>query len=258
MIAEVNGISLNYDDEGEGEPVLLIAGFGSNRHFWKGMVPLLEGCRLIMPDNRGVGKTVYSGPFTMEDLADDCYELVRSLGLEKVHVVGWYMGSLIAQVFAAKHPEATKTLTMVSTYVHRPARSAYMLENMVQLAIDGKATLDALYVAVNAFCYPEHVFRDYEQKGIAVPVPRRPMDPRQLMDQLRAVDGFRATDVISKITAPSMVVQGTADMMTDFSEGEAVYSHIKGCKIVPVMGEGHNVPPEEYYRDLLTLIRDNS
>ena len=114
MFAEVNGVRLNYDDVGEGEPVLLLAGFGSNRRFWKAMPSLLPGCRCIMPDNRGVGDTEYSGRFTIGDMAEDAAQLVSSLGLERVHVVGWSMGSHIAQEFAYVHPGMTKSLTLVS------------------------------------------------------------------------------------------------------------------------------------------------
>ena len=257
MFAEVNGVRLHYDEAGEGEPVVLLAGFGSNRRFWKGMQPLLTGCRCIMPDNRGVGETEYEGRVSIDDMADDVYLLARSLGLDRVHVVGWSMGSHIAQAFAYRHPEAVVSLTVVSTYLRRPARSAYFLGRLVQMAVDGRATLDALYTAVNAFCYTEETFRQAEESGTEVPVPRKPMDPNRLMDQLLAVDGFDPVRILPSISVPTLVVQGTEDIMTDFSEGEAVANGIPGARLFAVEGAGHIIPPQDYAGELLRHIVGN-
>ena len=79
MFAELNGARICYDVQGEGDPVLLIEGFGANRKFWKGLVPLLEGHTVVTLDNRGVGDTEYSGGFTIDDLADDAVALMSML-----------------------------------------------------------------------------------------------------------------------------------------------------------------------------------
>lgn len=56
MFAELQDVKMYYEEEGTGEPVILIAGIGANHRFWKGMIPLLKGYRVITLDNRG-GRT---------------------------------------------------------------------------------------------------------------------------------------------------------------------------------------------------------
>ena len=246
MFAELNGAKICYDVQGEGDPVLLIEGFGANRKFWKGLVPLLEGHTVVTLDNRGVGDTEYSGGFTIDDLADDAVALMSMLGFDRFHVVGWSMGSLIAQSMLLRHRDVLKDAVLISTYIDRPARSSYVLGEFTRMVNDGTATMESFFVMVNAFVFSEMVFRDLEDKGITMPIPKRLERPEGLRDQLIAVCDFYPGQTLSQVTTPVLVVQGTEDIMTPFHQGEVVRDLIPGAEILPVEGQGHTIGPKYY------------
>ena len=79
VFAELPDVRMYYEEEGTGEPVILIAGVGANHRFWKGMVPLLKGYRVITLDNRGVGQTEYKGDVQIDIMADDIIHLMDYL-----------------------------------------------------------------------------------------------------------------------------------------------------------------------------------
>ncbi|MBQ7406062.1 MAG: alpha/beta hydrolase, partial [Candidatus Methanomethylophilaceae archaeon] len=89
MNVDINGIGLNYEDTGSGEVLVLVSGFCSNLRYWKNMVPMLEGYRVVRLDNHGVGDTVYSGDFSIDDMADDVVALMDHLGVDRFSVLGW-------------------------------------------------------------------------------------------------------------------------------------------------------------------------
>lgn len=246
MLADVNGIRIGYEASGEGEPVLLLPGFAACRGYWKRLVPLLEGYRCISVDNRGVGETVYDGDFTIGDLADDAMELMSHLGYGRFHAVGWSMGSSVLLSMSSRHPERLITQILVSTYRDRPARTSYVLGEFTRMLRRGSIDTEAFYVMVNAFCFPEGFFRRMSESGAEVPLPKDGMDPEGLADQLRAVEAFGSRIDYDAIDVPTLVVQGTEDIMTPYEQGAAVKDSIRGAEMLPVRGAGHNVDQRLY------------
>src|SRR6266536_1661770 len=100
--AQVNGIDLYYEEQGSGEPLLLIMGFTAHSMLWMMQVPALaQRYRVITLDNRGVGRSsVPPGPHTTRQMADDAAGLLDHLGIEQAGVIGWSMGGMIAQELA--------------------------------------------------------------------------------------------------------------------------------------------------------------
>lgn len=246
MLADVNGVRIGYEVFGEGEPVLLLSGFAACRSYWKRMMPLLEGYRCVAVDNRGVGETEYSGGFSIDDLADDAVSLMSYLGYERFHAVGWSMGSSILLSMSSRHPERLITQTLVSTYRDRPARTTYVLGEFTRMLYEGEVTMEAFYVMVNSFCFPEGFFRKLMASGMDVPLPKDDMDPRGLRDQILAVEDFGKHLQYDSIDVPTLIVQGTEDIMTPFEQGDAVRRSIKGAELVPIPGAGHNIDQRLY------------
>ncbi len=255
MNADVNGISLAYDDTGSGDVVLLVPGFASNRRYWRGMIRLLEGFRAVAVDIRGSGETVYGGPFSIRDLAEDMVGLLDHLGVDRAHVVGWSMGSHVGQCMALAHPDRVRSLTMVSTHAVPLARTSYLLRNLIPMAAEGRVSMDAVSVVINAMCVSEGIFRSMGSAGMEPPIPRRPEDPSRLIDQLLAAGSFDISDRLGEVSVPSMVVQGTEDLMSGYSQGELVASLVPGCAMVSVPGAGHSIPAEAYSDRLVSFLR---
>jgi pimeloyl-ACP methyl ester carboxylesterase len=113
-------VEVAYLDEGEGDPIVLVHGFASNKEVnWvmPGWTSVLrrDNRRVIALDNRGHGQSTkfYDPALYHTDLmADDVHALIRHLGLERVDVMGYSLGSRISAVLAARHPDCVRSVIL--------------------------------------------------------------------------------------------------------------------------------------------------
>jgi pimeloyl-ACP methyl ester carboxylesterase len=112
-----NGINIEYEINGTGQPLVLIAGLGYDRWMWHKMAPLLANrFQVITYDNRGVGGSDKpAGPYTADLLAADLLALLDELDVEKTAVLGHSMGGFIAQAFVLNYPERVEKLILSAT-----------------------------------------------------------------------------------------------------------------------------------------------
>src|SRR4030095_3774416 len=100
-----------YVEAGEGEPVLLIMGFGGDHTAWAFQMGALSARhRVIAFDNRGVGQTeAPDHPYTTRMMGADTLGLMDALRIDRAHVIGVSMGGMIAQELALKSPERVRS-----------------------------------------------------------------------------------------------------------------------------------------------------
>ena len=113
-VAELGERRVYYEEHGTGDPVLLINGLGADHTAWELQTgDLKRFFRVVVFDNPGVGQTEGPrGPYTTGLFADVAADLLRDLGIERVHVVGASMGGLIAQQVAVRHPGVVRSLVL--------------------------------------------------------------------------------------------------------------------------------------------------
>ncbi|MEQ8186708.1 MAG: alpha/beta hydrolase [Candidatus Eremiobacterota bacterium] len=114
----VNGTGMGYKLIGTGEPLVMILGLGGTMDCWPQEVikRLSEKYLLIIPDNRGMGYTTSGDEtFTCKLLADDIISLLDALKVKKTHVLGFSMGSMIAQHLLLEHPERLNKVIIYAT-----------------------------------------------------------------------------------------------------------------------------------------------
>lgn len=102
--------------EGDGPPLLLLAGIGANLDLWAPVATHLPGIELLAFDPPGTGG---SGParyaLGMAGLADVAAEVLDALGRDRVDVLGYSWGGALAQELARRHPERIRRLVLCST-----------------------------------------------------------------------------------------------------------------------------------------------
>ncbi len=253
---ETPGANIHFEDSGSGEPIVLVTGLASDCRHWKKAIPMLEGYRTIILDNRGCGLTEYEGPFTIEDMADDIIAIIDSLGLEKVHLLGWSMGSHICLDIAARYPDRVMTLCLVGSYLKRPARSDYILRATAEGYLDGKISSEMVGTVLNTLIRTERWFAKMRDKGETVHCAEIPA-PQKFADQLYAVEGYDPAEDASKINVPVLSVHGVDDMMTDMAQGDAISDLIPDCWIMRIAGQGHYIPPKHYFSEYLKFLESH-
>ena len=113
--AAVNGIHLHYGTVGAGKPLVLLHGYPQTHHAWHKVIPeLARHFTVIAPDLRGLGDSERSKTgYEKHIVAEDIYQLVRSLGHEQIYLVGHDYGGSTAYFLASAHPELIKRLVVI-------------------------------------------------------------------------------------------------------------------------------------------------
>lgn len=254
MFVESAGAKVRYEVYGDGTPVVLIGGLWTDVHYWKRLIGLLQGCRVVAFDIRGCGETEYRGRFTIGDLARDAFSVMDAAGFGSAHVLGWSMGSLVVQRMMSEGPERFRSAILLSTYPRRPALSRYLIMGMLDKVDAGESDLESLAMAINSMALTEEYFQRMEDKGI---IPRMSMvktSPSGLRHQMESVDGYSLDDSLCDNRIPTLVVHGDRDMMVPFKMGKDVADIVPESEFVAVPGAGHNILPEGYVSRMLEFI----
>jgi pimeloyl-ACP methyl ester carboxylesterase len=108
--AVVNGTTLHFVSGGTGPALILVHGFPQNWSAWAEVMPrLAERFRVVAVDLRGIGgSTPTAGGYDAATMAEDVYQLSRSLGLDRPYVVGSDFGGWVAYALARLHPNALR------------------------------------------------------------------------------------------------------------------------------------------------------
>ncbi len=114
--ANLSAVKIHYLKAGTGKKTLvLIHGFGDTSHMW---IPLFDefgkDCTIIAPDMRGLGES--SRPvagYDKKTIAADIHELMKSLGVEKINLVGHDIGLMVAYAYAAQYPNDVEKLALL-------------------------------------------------------------------------------------------------------------------------------------------------
>lgn len=115
--ADVNGVTIHYVIGGTGEPLVLLHGWPQTWYEWHGIMPrLAERFTVIAPDLRGAGgssKPPASAGYDAPTMAEDVHQLVGTLGVKRVRVLGHDIGLLVAFAYAASYPDEVARLVIL-------------------------------------------------------------------------------------------------------------------------------------------------
>lgn len=114
--ADVNGVRMWYDQQGEGEPVVLLhGGLTDSRDFTGNLAGLAGQFRLLLPERRGHGHTAdMPGPITVEVMARDTIAFLEQVAGQPAALVGYSAGAAVALRAAVRRPDLVTRLTLVS------------------------------------------------------------------------------------------------------------------------------------------------
>ncbi|TGQ83838.1 alpha/beta hydrolase [Mesorhizobium sp. M00.F.Ca.ET.151.01.1.1] len=195
----INGVNYYYAIYGKGEPLLLLhGGLGSIDMFAPILAKLAENRTVIGVDLQGHGRTALGDrPFTLEAIGDDMAGIVKTLGYDKVDVMGYSLGGGVAFRMAVQHPEAVRRLVLVST--------GYAADGFYDEMRPQQAQVSA---AAAAFMKETPMYKSY------VAVAPHPEDFPKLLDALgnfmRQNYDFSAD--VPKLKMPVMLAYGDSDM----------------------------------------------
>lgn len=211
-----NGINIYYEEQGSGEPLLLVMGFTVSVVGWHWNTPLFaKSFRTVAFDNRGVGRSDKPDvPYSMAMFADDTAGVLDALNIERAHVFGISMGGMIAQEFALRYPQRVKTLILGCTNCGGPNAVLSkdpdvlnMLGNIASVDVQ-QAALIMTKVAVTPWFMQKRmdILLELNQLSAQHPTPKHGM-----VQQMQAIAGHDTYDRLPQITMPTLVITGKED-----------------------------------------------
>jgi len=229
---ENQGTRIYWDEQGRGEPLLLIVGLGYTSVMWHRIRPLLaQRFRTIAFDNRGVGQSdVPPGPYSIATMAADAAAVLDAAGVAHAHVFGVSMGGMIAQEFALRYPARTGALILGCTSPGGP--SAVRAEsNVIDVLLMRDMTPEQARDAILPYIYDAATPREKIDEDVRLRQPWLP-SPEGYMAQLQAILAWESYSRIAQITAQTLVIHGRSDALVPPANGQLIAKRIPGAKLV--------------------------
>jgi len=251
----VNGVNLYYEVHGRGEPLLLIAGLASDSQSWLPVVEeLSQHYRVILPDNRGAGRTEPQDvEISIKAIADDCMALLNHLGFSSANILGHSMGGFVALDCAIRYPERVSKLILESTSAFCSPRNTALFSDWYSYLQNGMA-LDLWFRNIFYWIFSESFFTDaavlHNAVKLAVEYPY-PQTVNAFGNQVKAIEDFNCLEEINRISSPVLVVLGREDMLFPPEENKRLLKTIPGGSIAIIEGAAHSIhmeKPDEFLR----------
>ncbi|MEU7880155.1 alpha/beta fold hydrolase [Microbispora bryophytorum] len=262
--AFVNGITINYELEGEGpETVVLVNGLADDLATWEAQVPALldAGLRVLRFDNRGIGASDKpAGPYTSRLLADDAKALVDHLGLTGIHLAGVSMGGMIAQEYALAYPDDLKSLTLACTYAAPGPFCSRMFALWADMAREMGVPTVMRDVGLWAFTVPFFEERPEEAAEFDTAMAEMTMTVEAYLSQLNVIQTHDTTERLAQLTAPTLVLAGEEDILIPVRLSRRLHEAVPEARWATVPG-GHAClweTPEPFNTTLIDFVRAHS
>ena len=252
-MVEVNvhtGIQMNYRQQGTGDPLIFIMGTTGSIQTWAGFEDrFTDEYNVITFDNRGMGGSERGeGAISVRSMAEDVSAMLKALDIPRAHIVGWSLGSAVAQELAINHPDQVISLVLYATWgrcdgfqatILNALRYPYAMRNVeVAGAVGGLAfspqTLDRPDLA--EFLAP--MLAGSPQTELAMQTTVEQWDADLVHDTM---------DRLPEITAPTLVVVGEQDLLTPPWQAKKVADAIPGAEYQLMAGgkTGHALHIEQ-------------
>jgi pimeloyl-ACP methyl ester carboxylesterase len=218
-VVSANGIQINYEVTGEGEPLVLIPYLAADQACYAFQVAdYSKHFTCFSVDLRGAGLTSKpEGSYTTELFADDMAAFMQAAGIERAHVTGLSLGAATAMWLAAKYPERVKSLSLHSAWHATDPYLKTVVESWQVIAQGLGSVTDMVIQGIFPWCFTPELYAsrpDYID-GLADFVRGRPMPPVDaFLRQSAAVIGHDAAARLASIQAPTQVTFGRHDAVT--------------------------------------------
>jgi pimeloyl-ACP methyl ester carboxylesterase len=246
---------IEYFDQGEGEPVVMLPGGSLNVTYMQPLADALAraGYRVVRINPRGAGRSLSaSEDVTLHDLAEDVAGVIQKLQLGPVHILGHAFGNRVARTLAADHPELIRSVILLAAGGKVPPSPE--AQKALQTIFDPRAT-DEDYLAAMSYMVGDP--DDRELAWRALKPSRAP-----------AAAGLQATANANTPLedwwappgdAPYLVLQGMADQAAPPENGELLKRDLGDrVTLVPFEGAGHLMlvtRPDEVARAIVDFLQ---
>jgi pimeloyl-ACP methyl ester carboxylesterase len=275
-IVHVGDIDIAYKTSGRGEPILLISGGSADKNAWDPsfISDLSSNHTVIVFDNRGVGNTtIGSKPYTIEQLANDTAGLLDALKIQNANVLGYSLGSYIAQQVAITNPEKVSRLVLAGAScggeesMSKPPEFLNLQNELVDkisnnVTISREENIELLNGTLGAGwirLHPESLENVTEGKGFFASIsPEAQEGQNNIGHSWEATNWDGVCEELTKLAKPTLIITGTDDNYYQPHENSLILAEkIPGAWLVQIENAAHAVMdqyPDEINKILQTFL----
>jgi len=261
----VGDIDIAYRQIGQGPPILLISGSGNVMDVWPThfLQELSRDHKVIIFDNRGVGNTTAGlKPFSIKQFATDTAGFVSALNLQKTDVLGFSMGSFVAQQFALTYPEKVNRLILYGASCGGQQSTPQSPQVVKALSdfVNNQTEDETSFLEVT---FPIKWIRENPNFLDAIPKTSEIILSTTIKKQFEINENWLSRnwtgvcDQLKKMTKPTLVMTGTEDQAVPAVNSLILADKIPGASLVQVRDAGHGLMyqyPETFTKVVSTFL----
>jgi len=234
---KVNDITMNYEQQGSGEPLILIPYLAAdNACYAFQCADYAKHFTCISVDPRGAGETDKpDSAYTTELMADDVSALMQAIGVGRAHVSGLSLGGAIGMWLAVKYPEKVKSLSIHSGW----SKSDTFLKTVVEswlLLLKGTGNVPEMIInGIFPWCFTPELYVNKPEyiESLAAFVRSRPPQPVEAFKrQTEAVMAHDIESRLSEIKAPTQITFGRHDQVTSTRFAGVLTDNIRDSELL--------------------------
>ena len=248
------------------QPIVLINGLATSMDMWSPTLlrELSSNHAVIIFDNRGVGEsTTGTKQFSINQFANDTIGLLDTLKIRRADILGFSVGSYIAQEIALKNPNRVNSLILYASSCGGkeaiPPRPQVLqaVSTFTNTSLSVQQKIDR----ITSTLFPPECFKANPNYQSYIPNSKEPASIETIQKQQQATINWFYTgtcNALSKITQPTLVIVGTDDMWTPPANSLMIAEKIPGASLVQIKGAGHGLMyqfPDKFSKVVSTFLQ---
>jgi len=240
-----NGIDINYESMGSGEPLIMIPFLtGDNACYAFQFPEYSKHFTVYSIDPRGAGLSdAPFGPYSTEQYADDVAAFMNALGIEKAHIAGVSLGAATALQFGAKYPDMAKSLSVHSSWTKTDLFITILVNGWLETARANQSVVDTAINYIFPFCLSPELFASNPDHITALVdfVKGRPKQSLVgFVGQCGAVLSHDVEGKLENIKVPTLLTFGELDLITSVGRfADKLKNGIRNSELVVFKGCAH-------------------
>ena len=241
---QANNITMNYEQQGTGEPLILIPYLAADHACYAFQVAeYAKHFTCILLDLRGTGETDKpDGAYSTETLADDVAAFMQAMGIRRAHVAGLSLGAATGMWLAAKYPDKVQSLSLHSGWPKSDPFVRTVIEGFQVMAKALDSVPQMVIRAIFPWCFTPELYAakpDYIQSLADFVLSRPAQGLAAFIQQSNAVMAHDAEAQLGRITAPTQITFGRYDLVTSTRFADRLHGSIRNSELLIFEGCAH-------------------
>lgn len=262
LFADINNARIAYKCYGTGEPLIMCVGYATNMDLWSTdlITTLSKDYQVIVFDYRGMGySSNEDSSFTINTLAVDISELMKSLAISKAHILGWSMGGYVAQKFAINYPEKVNKLILYAT---DPGGKITInpSEKIIKILSNPKSSPEDLLNTL----FPDEWLAKHPEPWKVLPHATEAYHSKTIGLQYEAIakwlePGGGSSGHLHQLKMPVLLICGNKDKVVPCQNATILHDSIESATLINVYNSGHGMMyqiPKTFSSYVLTFLNE--